>query len=1065
MNEHLPPIDAEFRGQLERRAAGRLPAGLLAEIDAGLDSVAKSQPRVLVSFVRPAPRAAGALLRFAAVVALLAALVAVPALRNGPAASGYPIDRALTTAELAAVMSGPALATNTALVAEVTIHAKTDVCPMDRYPTVGVVDGIPSQVCVMGSGVGAYMNVSSQSGVYAFRYLAPGVLGLVGEVTPASSRLAFRVADEWPLGGSTFVVDGWLGSQGLVTPCPSMAPGDILTPNGNDCPGGNWLSDEPTAPQLTGQEPIGNGTRALDLYGTARYVEADAARQFDSIDGAGAVRGVYVVRSSTGACPDEPVYSSKGCAHWLVLAKLANITVPSPTPGPTATPRPQAPTGYPIDRALTTSELGRLLDAGWLKLYDTVVVDAQVTLEASGTCQAPATSSGEFAGFIVGIDPQVCVYQRSGSSIVPGQLVLRVLGDRTLGYMGTITGASGQLAHAATDSSPDGLFLVHGWLDTANWTCGKPENLPGFGGPDPLFPVYDTMCHAALTNTRFMPPAALSDMTPLPFGPPRIQYFGIPNDGKSVDAGPYFTVPATSPTLGSTQGTYLLFKQPHYSSYGTWDPEDYYVLARLTDVVLPPPTASPTPVPTPTPTPQPPATPVTPTLSGYPTERALTPAELGGFLGTDGVKDKVVVAEVSISKGDCPPLGGYLPIGTVAGLDSVCVVGIGDGKSEHQPAAASGVFAFRVLDAHTLGFMANVSSAPTGFAFSGHASWPAGKTILVSGWLVGSSGVYFCPIEGEILPEPLDPGGTSCGPTWLAAEQVTGPLSSPPATDDSGFHQIAIPDYPVRGGSLLGQNGAAAYGTYLVRDEKQCSWSFPSPEPGVDNTWDKLCGWQIMARVDQVTLPQAIPIPSSSPTPVASSSSGLASTGLWGAGNRPLTASELTSLWSAGELGGRVVVTKGPVPTCLGVIYDGSPCSPLIAGEGYWVVQFDSAGKPSVLGQLSSTGSTFVWSVDGVKAASSLKPGDIVAVDGLLEYWLNFCDIQRVGGCSQSWLVRPDDNIRSSIEVAEGDYASFASTSSARTAKVRGIYLVRVGEGNSPWMTLARLETAGSTNP
>ncbi len=171
------------------------------------------------------------------------------------------------------------------------------------------------------------------------------------------------------------------------------------------------------------------------------------------------------------------------------------------------------------------------------------------------------------------------------------------------------------------------------------------------------------------------------------------------------------------------------------------------------------------------------------------------------------------------------------------------------------------------------------------------------------------------------------------------------------------------------------------------------------------------------------------------------------------------------SLWDTGKLDGRVVVTKGPVRTCTGAIYEGSPCSPLVAGEGNWIIQFDSTGKPSVLGQLSSTGSTFVSTIDGVKASSALKPGDIVAVDGLLEYWLNFCDIQRVGGCSPTWIVRPDGNIRSSIEVSEGDYARFGSASPAHSGNVRGIYLVRVGEGNSPWTTIARLETAGSTNP
>ena len=86
--------------------------------------------------------------------------------------------------------------------------------------------------------------------------------------------------------------------------------------------------------------------------------------------------------------------------------------------------------------------------------------------------------------------------------------------------------------------------------------------------------------------------------------------------------------------------------------------------------------------------------------------------------------------------------------------------------------------------------------------------------------------------------------------------------------------------------------------------------------------------------------------------------------------------------------------------------------------------------------------------------------GTIIAVDALLEYWFNFCDIQRLGGCSQSWLVRPDDNILSSIEVQEAAYTTFGSTPAGNPAKIRGVYLLRVGLGNTPWTLLSRLEPA-----
>jgi hypothetical protein len=1037
MNEQLPPVDLDLRAQLERRAAGRVPTELLGNVLAELDSVPVSRPIVTLR-PRSEPRTAGALVGVAAVLAIVAALVAVPALQNGPSApSGYPVDRALTTAELAAVMSGPALPTNTALVADVTIQSNPDVCPMDRYPTMGVIEGMRSQVCVVYQGLSSYRTTEPQSGVFAFRYLAPGVLGLVGEVTPASSRLAFHVADEWPMAGQTFVVEGWLGAQGLVIPCPSMAPGDILTPNGADCPGGNWLGDSASAPQISGQNPIGKGTQSLGLHGDARYVQAEAARQFDSIDAAAPVRGAYVVRSSTGACSGDPPTSSRGCGYWLVLAKLADITVPGPTPTPaasaSATPRPQAPSGYPIDRALTSSELGRLLDAGSLKQYDTVVVDAEVTAEASGACKSPPIFDLEFAGFLVGMDPQVCVYAVPGATIAPGHLLLRVLAGRTLGYMLTLPDRS-PFAYSATDAWPQGDFLVHGWLGTDPRDCGKPAAQPtmmGYG----LFPDGRVMCYAALTATAFDPTKVVYT-GPTAAGPPRLTVgeWDLPADGQAVDPGPLFSMPDASPVGGSVAGTYVVEAGHHCSEYG--DCLEFSVLARLTDVALPEPT------PTPRPTALPPATPATPKPSGYPTDRALTTDELGRFLQTDGVKEKVVVAQVSIGEGNCPPLGGYLPIGNVADLDSVCVVGIGDGKPEHSPASSSGVFAFRVLDSHTLGFMADVTVRGTdSVAYGPTDAWPtSGHSFLVTGGLVG--GYSACPLQTPgPASDPLDPA-PRCGIYWLAPN----PLSTAAETPPPGGVEVLISD-----STTLTEDGNhhPSVTTYLV--EQKCG---------------STCVWEVMARLEPVALPAPSPTPAASPT--ASQNVGASPIGLWGSGDRPLTVDELFAYWRANHthLDGQVVVAKGPFPIETGCWAVGASCA--LSGEvpeGYWVLRFDAQGEATVLGELSTSGSAFVWTIDGVKASSSLKPGDIVAVDGFLEYWLNFCDIQRVGGCSPSWIVRPDDNILFSIEVQEDAYSTFASSSSLGGPKVRGIYLVRVGEGNAPWTLIARLDTTGSTNP
>ena len=93
MNEQLPPVDLDLRAQLERRAAGRVPAELLGDVLAELDSIPVSRPIVSLR-PRSEPRTVSALVGVAAVLALLAALVAVPALHNGPSApGGYPVDR------------------------------------------------------------------------------------------------------------------------------------------------------------------------------------------------------------------------------------------------------------------------------------------------------------------------------------------------------------------------------------------------------------------------------------------------------------------------------------------------------------------------------------------------------------------------------------------------------------------------------------------------------------------------------------------------------------------------------------------------------------------------------------------------------------------------------------------------------------------------------------------------------------------------------------------------------------------------------------------------------------
>ena len=388
MSSQLPPIDPNIRGHLARRSAGRLPDGLLAEVSAALDEARDTRPGA--QWPRPAwsiPRLAGA----GATVALVAVLVfaiGIPALHTAPATSpaSYPDGRALSTIELASLMAGPALPVNTTVVASVTIDARTDVCPMDRYPTIGVVEGMASQVCVMGATVSAGLGTPKTGGTFAFRYLGPGYLGLLGQVTPATtSRLAFKVADDWPLGDKTFLVNGWLGADPIS--CPTyiaMTGGDPLNPDGADQCEFNWMSDaDPNA------EP---SSYASGLPVPRRLVEAGGMRLIDGVPRGAAVYGVYVVRGGTGAPCTASLLNNPGCGR--VLARVAGISIPEPSTSPALTPTPTtappatpvaaptqalpiAPTGLigPGNRALTAAEVSALVAADPGHLVGRYVID------------------------------------------------------------------------------------------------------------------------------------------------------------------------------------------------------------------------------------------------------------------------------------------------------------------------------------------------------------------------------------------------------------------------------------------------------------------------------------------------------------------------------------------------------------------------------------------------------------------------------------------------------------------------------------------------------------------
>ena len=498
MNENTPPIDAAIRDQLARRSAGRLPEGLLTEVTTALDMApapraASGWPR----FTWTAPRLAGTAVAVAFVAIFLAA-IALPGWRTGPAATsgvnpaGYPAERAMTTAELAAVMAGPALATNTTLVAAVTIDARTDVCPMNRYPTIGVIEGMGSQVCVMGATLAQDLSGPTVLGTYAFRYLAPGYLGYLGQITPAALQLSYGVSEDWPLAGKTFLVDGWLGGTSLLCIASTVAPaGDPLNPNGGDGPCmWSWLSDDGKPPIGSKygdvETPVASGapidspvpsTYTMALMGSARYVEAGGARQIDSLPLQN-TRGVYVVRSVTEGCAGDPVTSSRGCGAWRVLAKVSDITIPGPdatvsaepsTPlsaTPSAPETPIAnPSVFPQSSPTATGFAETVRETGLIGSANEPLTPAQL---AALIAADPNHLSGRYV-----IDQRTVCDGTGDCTGNPVETVADLVqSDGSLTLIGRLASASGGgivLPVGEVPLVPKGMsfFLVDGWLARA----------------------------------------------------------------------------------------------------------------------------------------------------------------------------------------------------------------------------------------------------------------------------------------------------------------------------------------------------------------------------------------------------------------------------------------------------------------------------------------------------------------------------------------------------------------------------------------------------------------------
>ena len=519
MNEQLPPVDSNVRAHLARRSAGRLPEGLAESVASALDRGAEEPrggavARVIGPHLRwTTPRLAGAGLAVA-LVAILVVAIGVPALRGRPAIgpasfpAGYPADRALTTAELTAGMAGPALPKYTPLVATVTIDIRTDICPMNPYPTVGVIEDAGSQICVIEGGQEPRLSGTTAAGTFAFRYVAPGYLGLLGEITPASdSRLAFDGAGNWPIDGETFLVEAWLQKVGPT--CGGSASGvtpDPLDPaawRGHACDYFR-LADDPSA-----KESFSALGGFLESAGE-KQVKAETMIPIDMRQAAeNTPHGVYVVRGFSERCPDASATAQVrlGCGHWTVLAKVPNITAPEPSPSASPSPADSAAASQsmaPASLAASGTDPSAPAPAGVLGTGNRPLTEAEF---AALWASDPTHLEGRIAILKGPVPPALGCHSWAAAAPAPSQTCGTIVFEGQIGadghYWAVHVGAEGKLSivgevatpssgyvftldqlNAATELKDGDLVMVQGWLLESMTTCNSDISpLPSACGP------------------------------------------------------------------------------------------------------------------------------------------------------------------------------------------------------------------------------------------------------------------------------------------------------------------------------------------------------------------------------------------------------------------------------------------------------------------------------------------------------------------------------------------------------------------------------------------------------
>jgi hypothetical protein len=381
-------------------------------------------------------------------------------------ASWDPAVRPLTTAELSRALS--VAQTGQLLVADVSIGPISGCGSINGYGPIGRIAGPADGACVVGIDGGAPIHrPSSASGVFAFRVLAPGVLGYIGTIDSTGSHgLAYSATEVWP-DGQTIVVYAWFEGDPRPRSCTNIHGTDILDPASASC---TWV-------WLSATEKTWEQASADANTGGARLV-------FEGIlptgDPALATAGLsaYLLRDERQDCNDQGPSAIQHFCGWEILGRISPLTLPQVSP----TTAKQTPTPTPLPTGTALLGLAGLIGEGGRPLTTAEFSNAWRTDPNHLAGQIAITKGPIPTGFMcwdagaadASAPPGTCHIGVLEGTIAPeGYWAVQIVGDGTLRVMGelkmngTLFVWSPDQVLADTSTQPGDLLVVQSRLVSA----------------------------------------------------------------------------------------------------------------------------------------------------------------------------------------------------------------------------------------------------------------------------------------------------------------------------------------------------------------------------------------------------------------------------------------------------------------------------------------------------------------------------------------------------------------------------------------------------------------------